>query len=331
MKHARWGRVICNPYMHDAPQVSKPCVTCRVELEWELLEGKTFPKGGSFQCNRCKAKRGVAYRVFGKWPIDCFKELSDDAQVEFWKSSLDKDSLVSNLIKHVSEQRINENINSFVGKWLPKDVWVRKGYNGKAIEAGCEKKWDEELKMNVYKKNVEVDVKAEITRNVRDEIINLKNKDFRAKLSHYASTPSPAKKNKKKRKHHKRPRSASSGKSDKSSKSSNSSKSSKSSKSSGSDSEATKKRKIAAAAKEEKTRKILEAKEKKKADAAAAKKAKTDKEAAERQAVKDSMGYIYYSRYKHVVTTALNLPPTRYDEVPVKTACLWNPIATYCF
>ena len=69
-------------------------------------------------------------------------------------------------------------------------------------------------RLDVYKKNVEVDVKAEITRNVRDEIINLKNKDFRAKLSHYASTPSPAKKNKKKRKHHKRPRSASSGKSE---------------------------------------------------------------------------------------------------------------------
>ena len=320
--------------MHDAPQVLKPCVTCLVDHEFELQEGKTYPKGGEWMCKRCKAKRGVAGRIFGTWPIDCFKALSEDAKKEFWRASLDKDALVSNLIKKVSEQRINENSNSFVGKWLPKEVWVRKGYNGKAIEAGCEKKWDEELKIHTYKKNVEVDVKAEITRNVRDEIINLKNKDFRAKLSHYASTPSPAKKNKKKRKHHKRPRSASSGKSDKSSKSSkssNSSKSNKSSKSSGSDSEATRKRKIAEAAKEEKKRKIIEAREKKKEDAAAAKKAKADKAAAEKQATQDSMGYIYYSRYKHVVTTALNLPPTRYDEVAVKTACLWNPIATYCF
>ena len=75
----------------------------------------------------------------------------------------------------------------------------------------------------------------------------------------------------------------------------------------------------------------MEAREAKVEAARAAKKAAADKAAADKQAIKDSMGYIYYSRYKHVVTTALNLPPTRYDEVAVKTACLWNPIATYCF
>jgi hypothetical protein len=293
--------------MHDAPQVRKPCITCSVENEFTMEKGKVYPKGGEWMCKRCKAKRGVGIRVFGKWPIDCFKELSDDAKVEFWKASLDKDALVSKLINQVSEQRIKEESNSFVGKWLPKEVWVRKGYNAKAIETGCEKKWDEELKGYTYKKNVEVDVRADITRNVKDEIINLKNKDFRAKLSHYASTPSPAKKNKKKkRKHHKRTRSGSSGKSDKSSSSSNSSKSSKSRKSSpSSDSEATKKRKIADAKKQA----LIDAKEAKKEKAAAAKKEAADKKAAEKQALKDSLGYIYYNRYKHVVTTALNLPP----------------------
>ena len=47
----------------------------------------------------------------------------------------------------------------------------------------------------------------------------------------------------------------------------------------------------------------------KRAEEEAASLAQDAKKAAEKQALKDSLGYIYYNRYKHVVTTALNLPP----------------------
>ena len=94
-------------------------------------------------------------RVFGQWPIAPYLALDDEAKAEIWRGDRNKEALVTNIIKQVAQQRIKEDINAFVGKWLAEEVWAKKGYNAESTEKGCKKKWDEELNDWTYQKNAD--------------------------------------------------------------------------------------------------------------------------------------------------------------------------------
>jgi hypothetical protein len=138
-------------------------------------------------------------RMFGKWPIDTFEELSAEQQVAVWQCGNSKQAMQAALIDEVSKKRIDDEIQRTEGSFLPLSVYRTHGYDEAslaAIEASCEKRYDEEVQAWTYKKTIHTDIKDTVARKVRTEIVNLRSTGLRSKLSHYAS---PAKKSRKRK------------------------------------------------------------------------------------------------------------------------------------
>ena len=293
--------------MHVPAQVltmsNKPCKTCELDMEWDqqiIAATKNF----EYMCKPCKAKRVMFSRMFGSWPIQLYKDLTPELKKEVWRvdSSL-KDDLMSSLAQTITHQKIKEKEDATKGAWKPLGVWKTLGYDHEEIEKNCKHKYDPEINGQVYQKHIESENTRDIAKDVKTELLTLRQTGVRSRLSHYASTPTP-----KKRRRHRSARAQSAPSAPSapsaqpvrsiSSGSKSSSKSSSSSSSKVSDSPETKKQKTIEAKKE-----AIKLAKQKKLEAAKAEREKKVREQQEaKQAVKDPMRYIYYN--KHAVTTA---------------------------
>ena len=89
------------------------------------VAGKSSP---TFQCPTCCSKITTLSRLLGRWPIDEFKELSEEEQTEFWQSSgVTVFELQKAVEKHLVRRLINQRLNEVKGAFLPLSVWANKG------------------------------------------------------------------------------------------------------------------------------------------------------------------------------------------------------------
>ena len=161
------------------------CSKCKLEFLYsERAERKKYKEP---ICNKCLSKRVLFIRMFGNWPIEPFTALSVESQIAVWQADNTKVALNNALVNAVSKQRINEDLSNEAGSYLPVSVYQTLGYKTDALETTCPKKWDVELKEWTYKKTVTTESKTEIIKKVTEDINNLRAKDLRSKLSHYAS------------------------------------------------------------------------------------------------------------------------------------------------
>ena len=281
----------------------KPCKTCELDIEWDEQRIAAI-KNFEYMCKPCKAKRVMFIRMFGSWPIQLYKDLSPELKREVWRGDgPTKDSLMSSLAQNITHQKIREKEDATKGAWKPLGVWKTLGYDHEEIERNCKHKYDPEINGQVYQKHIESENTRDIAKDVKTELLTLRQTGVRSRLSHYASTPTP-----KKRRRHRSARAQSAPSAPSapsaqpvrsiSSGSKSSSKSSSSSSSKVSDSPETKKQKTIEAKKE-----AIKLAKQKKLEAAKAEREKKVREQQEaKQAVKDPMRYIYYN--KHAVTTA---------------------------
>ena len=174
-------------------------------------------------CGTCNSKRSQLSQMFGHWPIEPFKELSDDLQTQFWLcDAKGKQALQNELCLQLVRVRSKVHLERHGGRWEPLSVWASLGYDVENIKNNCNSYYHDELLVDVYKVTKKEVYEEEISKDVRTEIINLRDNSLRGRLSHYAS-PSKASPLKKASKKRKRSSSSSSG----SGSSSSSSKSSK--------------------------------------------------------------------------------------------------------
>jgi hypothetical protein len=197
-------------------QVSKPkkiCSKCVKEFEDTAVGGRK-----ELICTRCSNKRAQLSKMFGKWPIPIFEELSDQLQVSFWaQDSKAKSKINDDLVVHLTQTRVNLEREKVGGKYLPESVYAAQGYKTDMIRKNCSSKWDDQLEEKTYRLVTFEIIEEKVKKDVVALLNNVRNTNLTGKLSHYASPHG-------KRKHRKRKRSSS--QSDSSSKSSSSSKAS---------------------------------------------------------------------------------------------------------
>ena len=238
------------------PTPKKTCPKCKLEMDAQWI------------CPMCNSKRSTLSKMFNRWPIEPFLDLSDDMQVQFWRQDNEgcrtKKGLADSLTISITQLRSHQEINRKGGKFLPLSVLERMGYKTDKIKTNCPSLWDAELEEHTYKLSVVEVVEEKIKNDVVELLNGLRNQTLRGKLSHYCSPNAKRKR----------------------SKSTSSSKSSSSSDSS--EDEKSKKLKAAAKAKAEAT-KVAEAKKAEKKQAADQAKAErrqmqTDQAAAKKRA-----------------------------------------------
>ena len=151
-----------------------------------------------YRCLSCGSKLATLSKMFINWPLEMFQELSEDAQVAFWRSGARyRQQIKLDLTAGITAEKVEQEVKRKTGKFLPESVWAAQGYKTDKIVANCENKWDESLEETVYMLTVEEVVEEKIRKDVLTMLEAKKDKGFRGKLSHFCS-PSPSKPKEKK-------------------------------------------------------------------------------------------------------------------------------------
>ena len=174
LEEGRGEEGLLNPKAH--------CSKCTLECE-------CADSIGTIVCKKCLSKRVLFIKMFDYWPIKPFTELSVENQIAVWQADNTQVALNDALVDALSTQRINQELCEEGGSYLPVSVYEKMGYETDTLETTCPKKWDVELKEWTYKKTVTTESKRDITKNVTEEIKNLRASEIRKKLCDYNANP----------------------------------------------------------------------------------------------------------------------------------------------
>ena len=134
--------------------------------------------GPAFCCRACNTKRSTLSQIFGYWPVEMFKQLPEWNQTEFWRSDAKgKSAIQSALAKEVTDHRIEEERTSTGGKYLPQEVWERKGFSTAKILA-CQDTDFHELLGVTYNLGLKSKTKEEVKGKVWKDIFKAAGNDW---------------------------------------------------------------------------------------------------------------------------------------------------------
>jgi hypothetical protein len=107
------------------------CSWCKTEAP--LTKVRVTSKAAStYKCSSCNNTFTKCIKHLGSWPTAGFKAMTADDQADFYKKAkLEKSSIaVANLAERSSEKySFKETSYALGGKFLPLDVWQRKGFD----------------------------------------------------------------------------------------------------------------------------------------------------------------------------------------------------------
>jgi hypothetical protein len=100
----------------------------------------------NWRCSGCHVKTTQLYRQFGKWPTTEFEALDEGVKQNFMASlsGMDGPSAVAKANELLETYRVDEEIYTDGGQFLPLTVWATRGYDPSRVEAyssAGDKKW----------------------------------------------------------------------------------------------------------------------------------------------------------------------------------------------
>ena len=175
-----------------AAQVKKPCQFCGVESP--ISSGRT--RGSWFACQSCETVNKALRRGFGQLPSELQTFSTQDTE-SFYREMHKKRQAASNgrltwetikatVTTSLCEKEIQEHKQKVKGKYLPEEVWVKKGWSKDTIHQ-ADSEWNEKLKVRTYRVDVKElswsDVFQQVTQRllVLEEAVKAKGKGKQAK------------------------------------------------------------------------------------------------------------------------------------------------------
>jgi hypothetical protein len=94
-----------------------------------------------WQCGSCSSKHVMLSRIFGTFPLPDFVALTDAEQSAFWKEApTDMQGLKKAITETLTSSMMERTESGTSGKYLPLEVYAKKGFDTVAIEHGCNMK-----------------------------------------------------------------------------------------------------------------------------------------------------------------------------------------------
>ena len=117
-----------------------------------------------YVCGHCNCKVAALQAIFGKWPIEQYKRLSETERALFWQTSgSSRNELkiaVEEQVLHIQAKKL---IEENKGKYLPLAVWVNKGWPEELVK-GCPSEVHATTGLQTYCVNIH----SHSTKNVRE-------------------------------------------------------------------------------------------------------------------------------------------------------------------
>jgi hypothetical protein len=122
------------------------CLSCNRFEHFQRCRLLSKAHGRSWRCSGCHVKTTQLYRRFGSWPTAEFEALDEHTRQSFMASlqGLDGPTAVSKAAELLESYRVDEEIFSDGGEFLPLSVWAQKGFDTSRIEEftpESDKKW----------------------------------------------------------------------------------------------------------------------------------------------------------------------------------------------
>jgi hypothetical protein len=172
------------------------------------LETDELPYGF---CKSCNNKRSICSKVFGKWPIAIFTNLSQESQVEFWRSEGgSREALQNQLAKTITESRVKEESDKMVGGYQPLGWYAAQGYDVKKIKKDCGDTEEHPVLGTTYKVSIRQVTWGDVKLTVEAELLSMTNGACKRDRSEEQEGDKKKKKKSKKQKTEKSPKSSSS-------------------------------------------------------------------------------------------------------------------------
>jgi hypothetical protein len=162
------------PDVSDAPDISgEPnvrtgeCVKCKLQKDLSLFASSSQGATNASICKACNTKRSTLSQMFGHWPVDLFKALPSEQQIEFWRSQCKgKVQVQDALVKEVTDQRVEEVKKRTRGEYLPLSVYANMGYDCEKIKENCKDKAEHDILGTTYR----VDLKSVTSDDIRKKV-----------------------------------------------------------------------------------------------------------------------------------------------------------------
>jgi hypothetical protein len=152
------------------------CVKCKKPVD--VLKCRLLNKQATaYKCPACNTKHAGLSRRFGKWPIDEFKDLTEDEQSEFWADANNSSKNLDKQVEKVLEKRyMEERRATEEGAYLPLSVYATQGYDVGNIERSCTDVQDHPVLGKTYKVDINHTSRAKIQQEIRTHLLQLKSR-----------------------------------------------------------------------------------------------------------------------------------------------------------
>lgn len=118
--------------LDNNPKCSKCGYTVDPCAPGTRLVAKTPP---SWKCRKCNVKHVSLVRMFGKWPVESFSDLSPEVQQRFWaEPDASAAGVKKSVQKYISSRAVEVELARLEGQFLPLGVWRKQGYDVEKIK-----------------------------------------------------------------------------------------------------------------------------------------------------------------------------------------------------
>lgn len=163
------------------PSIKDEVICDRCKTPCDPLRARVMGKSASgseirFCCKTCNIRCTQLYRVFGSWPIQQFKELSETQKTEFMRKVKDCSSakdLQSTAVHTMISQRTEQQMARQKGTYQPLSWYAAQGYDAALIKEKCKDTEMHEVLGLTYKVSLKTEAKTTIEETIRSELYKL--------------------------------------------------------------------------------------------------------------------------------------------------------------
>ncbi|CAK0809516.1 unnamed protein product [Prorocentrum cordatum] len=139
------------------------CAKCKKPVE-PLAARLVGKKKNVWQCSTRSSRHTQLHRIFGGWPPQSFKSLSQEEKDKIWNDVKEANGKAEVEKIAMETQR----------KYLPLSVYKKKGYSAKRIKRLCEDKKEDEVPGTLYCVNIDYKGDKSVEEEVRESLIAAK-------------------------------------------------------------------------------------------------------------------------------------------------------------
>ena len=171
------------PYCEADGTYKATCKRCGRQETVALRCTEKVAASASRVCKLCGSKESTLRRMFGKWPIESFKPLTEEAKSAFYRQIADprfsgagkSDQVVDLITETISAQEIHRRTERTKGEYLPPSWYKGHHFNWEAIEQNCKNtRFCETQQVMTYKLDITGDEIATIREEVRSQLQELR-------------------------------------------------------------------------------------------------------------------------------------------------------------